>query len=123
MRTIKPTEDQIQKTVIRWVRLQKFGDYVFHIPNEGPRTPRYGAKMKAMGLMRGVSDVFIALPCGDYNGMFIELKREGGKCTPAQSDFLDRMSAVGYKTAVTYGVEDTITAISDYINLGHASLD
>ena len=50
---------------------------MFHIPNGGKRTKIEASRLKAMGVLPAVPDLFLALPLGGYHGMFIEVKRPG----------------------------------------------
>ena len=109
------SEKLIHKAIMQWVRLNPdISPYVMHIPNEGPRTSRYGAELKAMGLMPGAADLFIALPRSGYHGAWIELKTTIGKLTPAQSDFLERMKTENYYTAVVRDIDFGIALIKTY---------
>lgn len=114
----KETESQIQKAVMRWVRYQyKIRNFVIHIPNEGKRTPTYGKMLKDMGMKKGVSDLFIAMPSRDYHGAWIEIKREKGRLTKEQEHFLELMKANGYFVSVCYGYNQTIEKIAWYCNI------
>lgn len=110
------TEKQIHLTVMRWVRLQKDLDrFVLHFPNESPRHPRYGLLLKNMGMRKGVSDLFIAKPCGGYHGAWIEIKTNKGRVSKEQKEFHEDMESQNYFCAVTRGVDDTINTIECYI--------
>jgi len=104
-----------------WIRLNpKIKRCSFAIPNDGKRTPVMGSIMKRMGMMPGVSDLFIAYPNGIYNGFFIEMKAKDKtgsyrKPTELQLEFLMEMKKMGYKTMVCNGADHAITAIGEYL--------
>lgn len=113
---MKISEDDIQKTVMQWVRLQGLGGVVFHIPNQGKRSMRYGKQLKDMGMRPGVSDLFIARSSGKYHGAWIELKSATGRITPEQKHFLSDMQEEGYFTAICWSIEDAIATIKNYFS-------
>ena len=114
------TEHEIQKAVIRYCRtIEKYDNrysYIFAVPNGGKRDVRVAKKLKAEGVISGVSDLVIPLPVGFYHGAFIEVKRIGGRATDNQKTFLRIMAERGYFCAITYGYEETVEAIVKYIN-------
>lgn len=90
---------------------------IFAVPNGGGRTPREGAKLKAEGVLAGVPDLFVAVPRGDWHGLFIEMKRtKGGKPSAAQVDIMSRLAAQQYKSIVCYGMEEAWTQFERYYN-------
>lgn len=117
IRKTQPSETSVQIAVMDWVRAQgeSVSNYVFHIANESPRTVIYGALLKKMGMRAGVSDLFIAIPTQKYHGAWIEIKQGKNKLTKSQKYFLESMSKKDYYTAVTYGVDETIKVINNYL--------
>lgn len=104
--------------IMQWVSFQKkICDDIIHIPNEGARNPSFGAKLKKLGMKRGVPDLFIAVPSNGFHGAWIEVKQPKGKLTKEQEIFLDRANKNGYFTAVVYSVDEGINAISWYMNI------
>src|SRR3990167_8029165 len=51
------TEEQEAFWLASWLTLNDV--FFIHIPNEGKRSPRAGARLKRMGLLPGASDFFI----------------------------------------------------------------
>lgn len=65
--------------------------------------------------------VFVCLPVarGQYHGLYIELKRQrGGRTSDHQSEWLDALSAQGYKAALCYGWEQAAGTIIEYLTGG-----
>jgi len=109
------SERSIHLTVMNWIRLHPdLNKYIIHIPNESKRTPRYGKLLKDMGMRKGVSDLFIAIPKKGYNGAWIEIKTMTGKPSPSQIVFHKDMQHQGYYCKFTKGLDDTIASIKDY---------
>jgi hypothetical protein len=118
-----PSEHQEQSVVILWwdrIALQRWPLTIYHlfaIPNAGAGASRGQAgKMKAEGARSGIPDLFLAVPRGEWAGMFIEMKRRDGKPSFAQEV---AMMALGkrYKCVVCRGADEAIKAITEYLAL------
>lgn len=78
-------EERIQRAFVAWCILALPDDVLwFSIPNEGKRSPSYGARLKAMGLRPGAPDFEVI-----YRGraLFIEFKAPAGRQSPSQRQF------------------------------------
>lgn len=127
-----PSEHQIQASVIHWCRLNELQDarlhWVFAIPN-GAALPHYGGgkgnkgfspqanKLKAEGLLPGVSDLFVPIPAQGYHGLFLETKKPGGEVSEVQRLFMDAMSEIGYLAVAYYSFEEGVQVICEYLGL------
>lgn len=119
------TEDAHQKALMCWCQLNAGKRpelaWLFHIPNGGSRHIAEAGKLKAMGVRRGVPDLF--LPVQNYNrsadsgyiGLFIELKKIGGKVPPEQLIWIEYLNNQGYKAVVCYGWEEARDVIEEYL--------
>jgi len=93
------TEDQLQQQIFTWynnnycLKTQENRGMVFSVPNGGSRNVVEAKKMKATGLLPGVSDLIVVLPTGKL--LFIELKTETGIQSQAQKDFEERITKLG----------------------------
>ncbi len=105
----------IQWTIRNRVNGERIKDYLFSIPNGGLRNMKVAMKLKAEGVTRGVSDLFLAYPNDGYHGLWIEMKVKGGKVSKEQAAWLERMEGVGYKAAVCYGHEEAIKELQAYL--------
>jgi len=111
-------EDIDHIKVIDWFRY----DYpllkqdLHHFANQRRCTPIEGRKLKRMGVMRGVSDFFLAISKMGYHGLWIELKVGNGKLSQEQIDFLKRKNEQGYLAVALWGFEDVKKFIQDYLN-------
>ena len=78
----------------------------FHVPNEGKHKPQYRAKLKRMGLKKGVPDFVIP-----YARAVIELKRANkpkGRTSKDQAKWLKSFAALGWRTAVCHGADQAV---------------
>jgi hypothetical protein len=109
-------EQIIQCQLMDWIRAQKdLAPYVFHIANERQTSPKHGRILKRMGVRPGVSDLFVGIPSQKYHGLFLELKADSGKPTPAQLEFIETMARQGYAGAVVYGFAAAKQKIQEYL--------
>lgn len=119
---ISPLEAQEQKALFAWAELS-MGKYpelrwLFHITNEGKRTKSHGADLVRQGLKKGVPDICLPVPKGNYHGLYIEMKRVGEKTTEQQDEWLQGLTKNGYCCYVAdKGWEDASKAITWYLNL------
>ena len=92
----------------------------FHIPNGGARNKATGAKLKAEGVRAGVPDIMIAYPCGQWHGLFIEMKAARpyhAAVSEQQKIWLQRLARYNYRTIVCYGLEEAKQALTDYLSI------
>ena len=109
-----PDETTMQIYIRHWVKektdlLPSF----FHFENEGKSSWVRGKLQKKMGVVSGVSDIFISRSNASYKGIWIELKKKGKKPTKEQKDFMEQMRSDGYYTTWC----DTIDAAIQEIKL------
>lgn len=112
------SEWTIQVMLFQWIaHYPLIKDFIFSIQNEGKRTLKRGSISNQMGLRKGVSDIFIALPKHNFHGAWIELKSKGKKPTDAQKKFLEDMSSKNYFTAVCDSFEKAKETIEWYCKI------
>lgn len=89
---------------------------LFHIPNGGSRNAAEAANLKRQGVKPGVPDLFLAVPAGEYHGLFIELKRrKGGRVSEHQRAWLGALGRQGYKAVIANGAKEALDVIVEYI--------
>ena len=109
------SESQQQQAVVDYCALKAIP--VFHIPNEGRRSTRNGARLKAEGLKPGVPDLCIPVPRGGYHGLFIEMKDVNGRApSHAQMEWLELLNANGYAAYWAKGADAAIRLIERYLS-------
>lgn len=87
---------------------------MFAIPNGGKRDAITATKLKAEGVKPGVSDIFLPVPKGGFCGLFIELKKIGGRASPEQKEFITAMQELGYGAVVVQGWQECVNTIRSY---------
>lgn len=123
------TEARIQADCFTWFWNQypHLRRLMFHIPNGGKRTKYEAARFKAMGVVPGIPDLFLAIPKGGYHGMFIEMKRPGdipdesgrlSKHDVEQMDTMNKFDQQGYFCVYCDSVERFKIMILGYLTNG-----
>lgn len=115
-------EAQEQEALFRWAEFAicKYPELalMYHIPNEGKRTVSNGAALKRQGLKKGVPDICLPVPRGKYHGMYIEMKRIGGKPTAEQKNYINELAKQGYCCVIANkGWKDASELIIKYLKL------
>lgn len=103
-----PTEQDILRAIL---------DYLIRIKHIYCWRNNSGAMVKDDHFVRfgkvGSADILGVLPDGKF--LAIEVKRPGGKTTPAQDDFLALVRKNGGVAIVAHGVEDVILALDTVV--------
>lgn len=113
----KLSEHDFQTAVIaecdrRSVQQHEYG-FLFAIPNG---QYRQGQRMEP-GLRRGVPDLCLPVPSGQFHGLFIELKCGDNKPVREQLEWLRRLRLLGYRCEVVWdNLSDVMHIIEDYLN-------
>lgn len=95
--------------------------WLMAIPNGGSRggdragRAREGARMRSEGVKRGVADIFLPVPVGELSGLFIELKKFGGRASKEQVEFGRAMEAAGYRWVLAIGYLEAVAAVREYL--------
>jgi hypothetical protein len=117
----QPTEAEEQAALFQWAELAKGSRpqlwLLFAVPNGGSRHRLEAANLKRQGVKAGVPDICLAYPKGAYHGLYIELKVGKNKPSEEQKQWLRRLKAAGYMTAVCYGFLQAKETIERYLDL------
>lgn len=120
------TEDSQQIAVMIWAQqhVERWPclEWLHHIPNGGARgetkafARQAGGQMKALGTKAGVPDLHLPFPCGQYAGLYIEMKKpNGGDTTDRQEAFLAYAVANHYACAVCHTWQDAVEVLQMYL--------
>lgn len=86
------------------------------IPNGGGRSIAEAGRLKAEGVRKGVSDIFVRMPAPGYHGLYIELKkRKGGRVSPEQNTWIEDAKLLGYRACVCKGADEAWAVWRDYV--------
>lgn len=99
-------EEEIHKAVVQHLRQRAHPDAVwFHVPNGSKASPQYRRKLLALGLRPGVSDLICL---HNKEAFALELKRDGGRPSEHQLEFLDRWRVAGGHGVVAEGLDEAL---------------
>lgn len=115
-----PLESNEQQTLVAWAKRHEEEwpelRMLYHIPNEGKRSRKNGARLKAEGLKSGVPDICLPVARGGHHGLYIELKRrKDSEVTKEQLEWIADLVAQGYVAAVCRGCDEAISLITRYL--------
>lgn len=105
------TEEQIQRAIVQWARLQLIPEVIFfHVPNGEKRSLATGARLKAMGVLAGVPDLVLMWGGIDCHPriLFVEVKTPKGRVSRAQKEFVPLAGYVGAKWEIARSLGDFI---------------
>jgi len=117
-------ESEVQKNFLQWLALYnpEARRAVIRIGNEGKRTAAGHGLAVALGMYPGASDLFLAVPCRGYHGLFLEIKPPGYKATPSkmlhhqrQLNFIEHMKSLGYAGGVGVGFDGCVDVAKKYL--------
>lgn len=116
----QPSEEQEQIVVIEWrdLMLPQFPDlkWLIHIPNGGLRSKTEAVRFKRLGVRAGVSDLLLPVARCGYHGLWVEMKRrQGGRLSPDQKDWIDGMNAQHYLALRADGAEEACEILYKYL--------
>jgi hypothetical protein len=123
------TEHAHQAALFCWIRRKAHYvpelKWAFAVPNGGNRDAITAGKLKAEGVTPGVFDLFIpspnpASPAERYHGLWIEMKKPGGRASTEQKAFGKEMVARGYQAFVCYSWEEAVEKIAEYFLISTA---
>lgn len=116
----KGTEYEHQVALFMWIALNKNVypelELLFSIKNEEKSgSALVGSRFKASGVKKGTSDLFLPVARKNCHGLFIEMKRPGGKASKEQLEFGDKMQLQGYGFAVCDSWEKAKNVLVEYL--------
>lgn len=117
--TMALNESKIQAAFHKYMRLRYPDVMAFSIPNgffAGKNGVAHAVRMKAEGMMKGVPDYWIIgrSYTGMYAGLVIEFKAGTNKPSQEQKDYLEYLSANGFRAIVCYSANEAMYEVDQY---------
>lgn len=114
----KEEEHRIQSACVRWFGYQypTLRGLLFAIPNGGARSKATAGKLKAEGVVAGVSDLIMLVPNKHHHSLCIEMKTQKGKQSPAQKEWQVKAESEGNKYIICRSLDDFMNEIKDYLS-------
>lgn len=117
---MREEEHNIQCACVRWFAYQynEFRGLLFAVPNGGGRGKAQAGKLKAEGVVAGVSDLIFLLPRQGYHALCIEMKTEekSSRQQPTQKTWQEAVEKQGYKYVVCRSFDQFVEIIEGYVN-------
>ena len=108
-------EYMLQVKLVTWAKY--IGLNLISIPNAGKRSYWQGQREVAMGLTKGVSDLYLAHMANGFGGFWIELKSPGEYPRPEQLAWMTKMREAGYRADWYNDFDKAKQAIEQYLSL------
>ena len=102
------TEQQIQKSIIDYLRLRKYVVFKHHSTGFTVREGKVAAFKYGE---KGVADIIACSPKGTF--VAIEVKRPGKTATPEQLEFLERIRNYGGIAILTHSLGEVVDIIEN----------
>lgn len=96
-------EDKIHRAVLDYLRLALPGALIWHTPNGGARQLHTGARLKALGTLAGMPDLFI-LHGGRLHAM--EIKTDRGRLSASQKAVRNALIECGASYGEARSIDD-----------------
>jgi hypothetical protein len=116
-------ERQEQQALFQWAAIEARRDgrlLLLNASQNGLRASsiQQARQAKDCGMKKGYPDLFLPVAAGNWHGLFIELKRKGGKASDVSAEqlwWLAELKAQGYCTRVAFGWEQAVQQIQQYL--------
>lgn len=116
------TEYAEQVALFMWAALNKqkyplLENLMFAIKNEEKTGSKVvGGRFKAAGVKSGTADIFVSIPNKGYHGLYIEMKKFGGRTSKAQLKFAENVKSQHYGWVCCEGWEAARDMIIQYLD-------
>lgn len=113
------SEHDEQVTIFQWAELsiKKYPclKFMYSTLNGVRLSIGSAVKAKKSGSKRGVPDIVLPYPSGNYHGLYVELKVDKNRATKEQKEYVEYLNSVGYRAEVVYGSNNAIRLIKGYL--------
>ncbi|NIQ92405.1 MAG: VRR-NUC domain-containing protein [Deltaproteobacteria bacterium] len=117
---MKHDESVFQAQCVEWYRLQYPDMIIFAIPNGGYKlSAQLAYRFKAMGVLKGVPDLFVPHARNGYNGMFIEIKLPTTRATREQDEMHAVLKEENFRVEICRTIDEFIRTVQEYLGRRH----
>lgn len=113
-------EHRLQVSCVRLFCMKhpQLSSLLIAVPNGGRRDAVTGAKLKAEGVVAGVSDLLLLVARNGYHGLCIEMKTPKGRQQDTQREWQKAVEAQGFRYVLCRSVEEFIKETGNYLDTG-----
>jgi VRR-NUC domain len=113
-------EQKLQTECSKWLKKDLFNrgepQLYYHVPNERKASMAQLSRLKAQGVLSGVSDVVLPLRSSGFSGVYCELKKAKGSPSPEQKQFLTGVANEGYLAIIVNDIETFKRVFTAYLD-------
>ena len=110
------SEHEVQKALFQWAEAQSAHTHALSLLYAIPNGQYRPGQRPEPGIQSGVPDLCLPVPSPPYHGLYLELKRDGGRLRDNQKDWLHELRGYGYAARVAYGFEEAKTTLEQYLD-------
>lgn len=112
-------EHLIQVSCVNWFRLvhRNMEHQLFAVPNGGWRNAVVAGKLKAEGVLAGVSDLILLHRNSQYGALLIEMKTPKGSQSEYQEKWQQKIEQNGYKYVICHSRDEFEREIENYLSI------
>ena len=87
----------------------------FHIPNESKASIPRRQTLKRAGLRKGMPDICVPVPRGDFAALYIEMKVKPNKPSDEQIELITHLNFAGNYGQVCWSANEAIDVLDNYV--------
>lgn len=108
------SEFDVHRFAVQLLNLKGVKNLIFfHVPNGEQRSKRTGARLKAMGVVRGVSDLVLIIPSQPTpRVVFLEIKDAKGRLSVDQKIFRQRAEDAGVDFLIASSSDEVVAQLA-----------
>ena len=116
MKVVK-LEEKHQAALVSWFRAKfpKYEKLLFIIANGENIGAQRMHRLKQLGLVPGIPDLFLSIAREGYNGFYIEMKKPTGHLQQNQVDVHKELKKQKYKVETCYGWDEARNELERYL--------
>lgn len=114
---MRQEEHLLQSACVRYFRYRypRLALCLIAVPNGGRRDAVTGARLKAEGVVAGVSDLLLLVPRGRHHGLCIEMKTPQGRQSEAQRRWQQAVEETGYRYVIVRTAAQFMQEVGGYL--------
>ncbi len=115
---VRDDEHRLQCMCVRYFHYKypAYRGLLFAVPNGGARSKATAGRLKAEGVVAGVSDLLFLVPRGKYHGLCLETKTPKGRQSPEQKEWQKKVEAQGYLYKIYRNFDEFRTILDKFLN-------
>lgn len=90
--------------------------YLYACPNGGKRHVVTAMELKREGVKSGVPDLFFPVRKSFASGLYVEMKRKGGRVSEDQERWVLFLRSQGFRVVVCWSADEAIREVETYLS-------